>query len=245
MAAMASVGTIPAALGDQSCQHGPQALLGSMGSQQTQKKGSEVVTVTVKSFLDELMSNENKTEGCFSTLLRDPGCPTERIFWFTLSKCPRKVNVMGPGSYNPKPIEKSACNSQAPSWSTDKRFNRNFYHVFTGNENPVGAGRCDTSKPEKYPQKIRYQSLYQCDAQRYLSNLKRDAYLLERLKPVAKTNWCDLISAPRCPDTAEEITFQKSDKLQRRVTDTASLLKDGLLALLAHCVEPLFSNDAT
>uniref|UniRef100_A0A8B9FL11 Lymphocyte expansion molecule n=1 Tax=Amazona collaria TaxID=241587 RepID=A0A8B9FL11_9PSIT len=146
--------------------------------QQTQKKGPEVVTVTVKSFLDELMSNENKTEGCFSTLPRDPGCPTERIFWFTLSKCPRKVNVMGPGSYNPKPIEKSACNSQPPSWSTDKRFNRNFYHLFTGNENPVGAGRYDTSKPEKYPQKIRYQSLYQCDAQRYLSNLKRDAYLL-------------------------------------------------------------------
>ncbi|NXD61869.1 LEXM protein, partial [Eolophus roseicapillus] len=170
-------------------------------SQQKQKKGSEVVTVTVKSFLDELMSNENKKKGCFSTLPRDLGCPTERIFWFTLSQCPRKVNVMGPGSYNPKPIEKPACYSQAPSWSTAKRFDRNFYPLFTGNENPVGAGRYDTSKHEKYPQKIRYQSLYQCDAQRYLSNLKRDAYLLERLKPGAKTNWCDLIAAPRCPDT--------------------------------------------
>ncbi|XP_030349898.1 lymphocyte expansion molecule [Strigops habroptila] len=185
-----------------------------------QKKGTEVITVTVKSFLDELMSNENKKKGCFSTLPRDPGCPMERIFWFTLSQCPRKVNVMGPGSYNPKPIEKSAYYSQAPSWSTAKRFDRNFYHLFTGNEqhqqhvtepvqNPVGVGRYDTSKHEKYPQKMRYQSLYQCDAQRYLSNLKRDAYLLERLKPVAKTNWCDLISAPRCPDTSEEITFPK------------------------------------
>ncbi|KAM9542428.1 LOW QUALITY PROTEIN: ciliary microtubule-associated protein 2 [Guaruba guarouba] len=268
--------------------------------EQKQKKGPEVVTV--RSFLDELVSNKNKTKGCFSTLPRDTGCPTERIFWFTLSQCPRK-NVMGPGSYNPKPIEKSARNSQVPSWSTAKRFNRNFYHLFTGNEgssnkrspqgtpatrsptnkagnqgtvlrlaparqgamvptqqkamaapssaptmaeaaalaelrpgheqalpgfapltsptlpvdgeaheifsfqNPVGAGRYDTPKHEKYPR--RYQSLYQCDAQWYLSNLKRDAYLLERLKPVAKTNWCDLISAPRCPDTSEEITFPK------------------------------------
>ncbi|XP_057265219.1 LOW QUALITY PROTEIN: lymphocyte expansion molecule [Pezoporus wallicus] len=174
-----------------------------------QKKGSEAVAVPVKNFLDELMSNENKKKGCFSTLPRDPGCPTERIFWFTLSQCPRK-NVMGPGSYNLKPIGKSACNSQTPSWSTAKRFDRNFYRLFTGNENPVGAGRYNISKHEKYPQKTRYQSLYQCDAQRYLSNLKRDAYLLKRLKPVAKINWWDLISAPRCPDTSEEITFPKA-----------------------------------
>ncbi|XP_030906812.2 ciliary microtubule-associated protein 2 [Melopsittacus undulatus] len=154
------------------------------------------------------MSNENKKKGCFSTLPRDPACPTERIYWFTLSQCPRK-NVVGPGSYNPKPIEKSACNSQASSWSTAKRFDRNFYRLFTGNENPVGVGRYDISKHERYPQKIRYQSLYQCDAQRYLSNPKRDAYLLERLKPVAKINWCDLVSAPRRPDTSEEIIFPK------------------------------------
>lgn len=45
-------------------------------------------------------------------------------------------------------------------------------------QNPVGVGRYDITKHEKYPQKTRYQSLYQCDAQRYLSNLKRDACLL-------------------------------------------------------------------
>ena len=45
-------------------------------------------------------------------------------------------------------------------------------------QNPVGVGRYDITKHEKYPQKMRYQSLYRCDAQRYLSNLKQDAYLL-------------------------------------------------------------------
>lgn len=45
-------------------------------------------------------------------------------------------------------------------------------------QNPVGVGRYDITEHEKYPQKIRYQSLYRCDMQRYLSNLKQDAYLL-------------------------------------------------------------------
>ncbi|NXX02828.1 LEXM protein, partial [Larus smithsonianus] len=165
-----------------------------------QRKGTELSTVAVKGFTDELMSRENKKKGCFSTLPRNPGCPMERIFWATLSQCPREAWAVGPGSYNPKPVEKSAYFSQPPFWSSAKRFDRKSYRLFTGNENPVGVGRYDITTHEKYPRKMRYQSLYQCDTQRYLSNLKRDAYLLKRLKPVAKNNWSDLISAPCCPD---------------------------------------------
>nr|XP_009481446.1 PREDICTED: uncharacterized protein C1orf177 homolog [Pelecanus crispus] len=178
-------------------------------------EGTKLSTGTVKGFLDEL--KENKKKGCFSTLPRNPGCPTERIFWATLSQCPREAYAVGPGSYNPRPVERSTYSSQPPFWSSAKRFDRKFYRLFTGNErhqqhvgepvqNPVDVGRYDITKHEKYPQMMRYQSLYRCDAQRYLSNLKRDAYLFERLKPVAKNNWSDLISAPRCPDTSEEIT---------------------------------------
>ncbi|KFQ51743.1 Uncharacterized protein C1orf177, partial [Pelecanus crispus] len=169
-----------------------------------QRRGTKLSTGTVKGFLDEL--KENKKKGCFSTLPRNPGCPTERIFWATLSQCPREAYAVGPGSYNPRPVERSTYSSQPPFWSSAKRFDRKFYRLFTGNENPVDVGRYDITKHEKYPQMMRYQSLYRCDAQRYLSNLKRDAYLFERLKPVAKNNWSDLISAPRCPDTSEEIT---------------------------------------
>ncbi|NXJ49545.1 LEXM protein, partial [Spizaetus tyrannus] len=166
-----------------------------------QRRGTELSTGTVKGFLDELTLKENKKKGCFSTLPRNPGCPTERIFWATLSQCPREAYAVGPGSYNPKPIERSAYSGQPPFWSSAKRFDRKSYRLFTGNENPVGVGRYDITKHEKYPQKMRYQSLYRCDAQRYLSNLKQDAYLLERLKPVAKKNRSDMISASRCPDT--------------------------------------------
>ncbi|XP_074951615.1 ciliary microtubule-associated protein 2 [Phalacrocorax aristotelis] len=182
-----------------------------------QSRGTELSTGTVKGFLDELILKENRKKGCFSTLPRSPGCPTERIFWATLSQCPREAYAVGPGSYNPKPIERSTYSSQFPFWSSAKRFDRKSYRLFTGNEqhqqhiaepmqNPVGVGRYDITKHENYPQKIRYQSLYRCDVQRYLSNLKRDAYLLERIKPIGKKTWNDLISAPRCPDTSEDIT---------------------------------------
>ncbi|XP_035189277.1 lymphocyte expansion molecule [Oxyura jamaicensis] len=180
-----------------------------------ERKGTELSAGTAKSFLDELMSKENKKKGCFSTLPRNPGCPSERIFWATLSQCPRDAYVVGPGSYDPKPVEGSADFNQPPFWSSAKRFDRKSDRLFTGNEqhqqhveepNPVGVGRYDVTKGENYPRKLRYQSLYLHDTQRYLSNLKQDAYLLERLRPVAKNNWRDLISAPRCPAICEEVT---------------------------------------
>ncbi|XP_068263228.1 ciliary microtubule-associated protein 2 [Nyctibius grandis] len=215
------------------------------GRRALERRGTELSTGTVRGFVDELTLKENKKKGCFSTLPRNPGCPTERIFWATLSQCPREADAVGPGSYNPKPIEGPTYSSQPPFRSSAKRFDRKFYRLFTGNEmkevkdedsfliaeeldrlpfrgeavagqpfatassgrlNPVGVGRYDITRHEKYPQQLRYQSLYQCDAQRYLSDLTRDVLLLERLKPVAKNNWSDLISAPCCPDTAEKIT---------------------------------------
>nr|XP_009931295.1 PREDICTED: uncharacterized protein C1orf177 homolog [Opisthocomus hoazin] len=180
-------------------------------------RGPKPSTSTVKGFLDKLMLKENKKKGCFSTLPRNPSCPTERIFWVTLSQCPREAYAVGPGSYNPKPVERSLYSSQPPFWSSAKRFDRKFYRLLTGNEvnqahetfsfqNPVGVGCYNITEQEKYPQKMRYQSLYRCDAQGYLSNLKRDAHLLERLKPVGKNNWCDLVSAPHCPESSEGIT---------------------------------------
>ncbi|XP_072199952.1 ciliary microtubule-associated protein 2 [Excalfactoria chinensis] len=192
---------------------------GSWWQDEEQEEDTKTHASTAKGFLDELMSNENKKKGCFSTMPRNPGCPTERIFWATLSQCPRDAYEVGPGSYDPKPVERSADFNQPPFWSSAKRFDRKYERLFMGNEvtmgkqhvtfpfqNPVGVGRYNVTRSEKYPRKIRYQSLYQSDTQRYLSNLKQDAYLLERLKPAAKNKWSHLISAPRCPDTCEEST---------------------------------------
>ncbi|NXX86810.1 LEXM protein, partial [Urocolius indicus] len=150
-----------------------------------QRRGTELSTGigTVKSFVDKLMSKENEKKGCFSTLPRNPGCPTERIFWATFSQCPRKVYAVGLGSYNPKPFESSASCSQAPFRSSAKRFDGKSKGMEPAHEtfsfqNPVGVGHYDITKPEKCPQKLRSPSLYQRDAQRYLSNLQRDVCLL-------------------------------------------------------------------
>ncbi|KAI6064052.1 Lymphocyte expansion molecule [Aix galericulata] len=159
-----------------------------------ERKGTELGAGTAKSFLDELVSKENKKKGCFSTLPRNPGCPSERIFWATLSQCPRDP-VSGSGVSPPRP--RGVCLSrwshrarlgvlgpcgshfnQPPFWSSAKRFDRKSDRLFNGNENTVGVGRYDVTKGERCPQQLRYQSLYLHDAQRYLSNPKQDAYLL-------------------------------------------------------------------
>ncbi|XP_062437955.1 ciliary microtubule-associated protein 2 [Rhea pennata] len=168
--------------------------------------GAELSAGGVKSFLEELTSRDNKKKGRFSTVPREPGRPAERIFWATLSQCPRDTFAAGPGSYDPEPVERSEYFNRPPFWSSAKRFDRKSCCLFAGNENPVGVGRYNVTQHEKSPQKTRYQSLYQCETRRYLSNLERDAYLLERLKPPAKNNWNDLIAALHCPDTSEEIT---------------------------------------
>ncbi|KAM9379161.1 ciliary microtubule-associated protein 2 [Phaethornis superciliosus] len=143
-----------------------------------EQKDTKLTSGVIKGFLDELNLRENRKKGCFSTLPRNPGCPTERIFWATLSQCPKETYAVGPGSYDPKPIERTVYSSQAPFWSSAKRFDRKSFRLFTGNENPVGVGRYDITRKEKYPQNLRYQSLYRCDTQRYLSNLKKDVCLL-------------------------------------------------------------------
>ncbi|XP_021260607.1 lymphocyte expansion molecule isoform X4 [Numida meleagris] len=166
-----------------------------------QGEGTELQASTAKGFLDELMSKENKKKGCFSTLPRNPGCPTERIFWATLSQCPRDA-VSGSGVFHFHPAQAI----QPTWWCWEPGGAVGLLFLRADGRNPVGVGRYNVTKHEKYPRKIRYQSLYQSDTERYLSNLKRDAYLLERLKPVAKNKWSHLISAPRCPDTCEEST---------------------------------------
>uniref|UniRef100_A0A8B9P4C0 Lymphocyte expansion molecule n=1 Tax=Apteryx owenii TaxID=8824 RepID=A0A8B9P4C0_APTOW len=145
-------------------------------------KGAELSAGGVKSFLEELASRDSKKKGRFRTVPREPGRPAERIFWATLSQRPRDALAAGPGSYDPKPIERSEYFSQPPFWSSAKRFDRKSCCLFAGTENPVGVGRYNITKHEKYPRKIRYQSLYQCETRRYLSDLERDAYLLAQRK---------------------------------------------------------------
>ncbi|XP_074893749.1 ciliary microtubule-associated protein 2 [Buteo buteo] len=162
------------------------------------RRGTELSAGTVKGFVDKLTLKENKKKGCFSTLPRNP-----------LSCQIKAENVLpAPGASRILP------ESHILLLESQFFLQQHQQHVAEPVQNPVGVGRCDITEREKYPQKMRYQSLYRCDAQRYLSNLKQDAYLLERLKPVAKKTRSDMISASRCPDTSEEMFSKRKMVLE-------------------------------
>ncbi|XP_015281716.1 PREDICTED: uncharacterized protein C1orf177 homolog [Gekko japonicus] len=156
------------------------------GHRATEKTTVELGKGRIKSFLEELESKEKKKHGMFSSLVRNPACPSERIFWAAVGQGPQVAIIPGPGSYDLKPIKRSEFENQPPFWIGAKRFDRKAYRLFFGNANPVGVGRYDNTKHEKYPKKIRYRSLYMNEAQRYLSNLERDKCLQERITPVNK-----------------------------------------------------------
>ncbi|CAI5777091.1 Uncharacterized protein PODLI_1B022008 [Podarcis lilfordi] len=156
------------------------------GHYATDKKSIELSGTTLKSFLEELESRDKRKHGTFGSHVWNPKCPSDRIFWATVSQCPREQYLTGPGSYDIKPIKRKEYENQPPFWIGAKRFDRKAYRLFVGNANPVGVGRYDTMKHEKYRKKIRYRSLYMHDTQRYLSNLERDKCLQERITPVNK-----------------------------------------------------------
>ncbi|KAH0618579.1 hypothetical protein JD844_017927 [Phrynosoma platyrhinos] len=153
------------------------------------KKPTELSRSKVKSFLEELETKEKRKYGVFSTLARNPDYPTERIFWATVGQGPHEQFRVGPGSYNIMPIKRKEFENQPPFWVGAKRFDKKACRLFFGSANPVGVGRYDATKHEKYPKKIRYRSLYMNEARRYLSNLERDKYLQARITPVNKGHW--------------------------------------------------------
>nr|XP_025045638.1 lymphocyte expansion molecule isoform X2 [Pelodiscus sinensis]XP_025045639.1 lymphocyte expansion molecule isoform X2 [Pelodiscus sinensis] len=175
------------------------------GHYAVEKKCLELGTSNVKSFVEELNTKDRKKKGIFSTLPRNPGCPSERIFWATLSQCPRATYAVGPGSHDPKHVERSEYFNQPPFWSSAERVDRKAYRLFIGNTNPVGVGRYDIRKQDKCKWNPRYRSLYQCETHRYLSNLEQDAILQKRINPVNRRPWNNLVSATSDPDTSEQV----------------------------------------
>uniref|UniRef100_A0A670Y2J9 Ciliary microtubule associated protein 2 n=1 Tax=Pseudonaja textilis TaxID=8673 RepID=A0A670Y2J9_PSETE len=136
------------------------------------RKTSELSGCNIKSFLDELETRERKKHGVFGTFSRDPDYPTERIFWSKIGMLSREQV----GDF-PQLLQQTEYKNQPPFWIGAKRFDRRAYRLCFGNTNPVGVGRYDTTKHEKYSKKLRYRSLYMNETQRYLSNLEKDKCL--------------------------------------------------------------------
>ncbi|XP_004468034.2 ciliary microtubule-associated protein 2 [Dasypus novemcinctus] len=139
-----------------------------------------------KSFVDELNSHHNKKRGVFSKLPRNPNTPSERIYWSTLSQCPRKLATSGPGMWLPQ--EKECDNVNHPPFLlASKRVGMKTYQMILGNWNPVGVGRyLNTWLLETKDRRQRYRSLFLGGAQRYPSDPAREAVMQERITPFTK-----------------------------------------------------------
>ncbi|KAM4805522.1 LOW QUALITY PROTEIN: ciliary microtubule-associated protein 2 [Urocitellus parryii] len=147
-----------------------------------------------KSFVDELNSRHNKKHGVFSEIPRDPKTPPERIYWSTLSQCPRKLNTSGPGSWLPQETEIKHVN-RPPFLLASKRSGVKTNQIVLGSWNPVGVGRyLNTTRLENKDTRQRYRSLYMGEPKRYLSDLNRDRIMQERITPFTKG---------RCPPTMD------------------------------------------
>ncbi|XP_006879884.1 PREDICTED: uncharacterized protein C1orf177 homolog [Elephantulus edwardii] len=139
------------------------------------KKPRELVNF--KSFVDELNSHHKKKHGVFSKLPRNPNTPSERIYWATLSQCPRKLATSGPGMWVPREEESKNVNPP-PFLMSSKRMSTKAFQMTMGSWNPVGVGRyLNTWLTETKNRRQRYRSLYMCESKRYLSDPDWDMVL--------------------------------------------------------------------
>ncbi|XP_040326297.1 ciliary microtubule-associated protein 2 isoform X1 [Herpailurus yagouaroundi] len=156
------------------------------------KKPRELMNFTT--FVEELNSRHNKKRGVFSKIPRNPETPTERIYWATLSQCPRKLATSGPGSWLPPKKECKHVN-QPPFLLSSKRMGIKAYQMILGSWNPVGVGRyLNTWLMETKDQRQRYRSLYLGGSKRYPSDPAWDRIMQERITPFTKG---------KCPPTVD------------------------------------------
>jgi len=105
----------------------------------------------LKSFIDESFSQDQKYKGGFGKAAQYPVPPIDRIIVSNLSLNPRTPSEPGPGHYDamdPNVKCRSSAVSAPAFLSSSDRMDRMAIKFFTGNFNPVGAGRYDVQKFE-------------------------------------------------------------------------------------------------
>ena len=78
------------------------------------KKPRELMNFTT--FVEELNSRHNKKRGVFSKISRNPETPTERIYWATLSQCPRKLVSVPPVACLPSSLGRGLSRGAGVGW---------------------------------------------------------------------------------------------------------------------------------
>ena len=103
----------------------------------------------IKSGIEDMHSQDQKFKGEFGIGAQYPCPPIERIIVSNLSLNPRTPSEPGPGHYDamdPSFTRQSHAVSAPAFLSSSERMDKMAIKFFTGNFNPVGAGRYDVEK---------------------------------------------------------------------------------------------------
>jgi len=106
----------------------------------------------LKSYTDEMSNDCQKYKSKFGKGAQYPNPPIDRIIVSTLSLKPRASSEPGPGHYNATDpsLKRQSYAVSAPAFlSSSDRMDKMAIKFFTGNFNPVGAGRYDVQKFER------------------------------------------------------------------------------------------------
>ncbi|KAM4642806.1 ciliary microtubule-associated protein 2 [Discoglossus pictus] len=156
----------------------------------TPKAGdSEPGQYKVKSFTEELENEHKKKHGTFGTMSRYPSVPAERIYYSSLTHCPRPAKSPGPGSYEAKSIFTPTRPLSVPFLCSAKRFDNKASRILFASSNQVGVGRYDLTKPAHHTISG-CRSAFLSKSERSLTNSEKDKVLKERIqqKNMAPTN---------------------------------------------------------
>lgn len=135
----------------------------------------------IKSSMDDWSKEHMIHKGKFGKVAQYPWPPTERIFNSCLAQCPKEQGFPGPGSYDAKLDMPKPYNHKQPGFlSSAERVDRRAQKFFTGNFNPVGAGRYDIQKFEEAQHQNGHQSIFKSKAGR--PNHSTDNLLKERIR---------------------------------------------------------------
>lgn len=136
----------------------------------------------IPSFLEQWSKEHKVRHGKFGKVEQYLKQPTERIYCVTLSQNARPQTDPGPGQYDPKEIVKPPQQAtKSPGFlSSAQRNDRMATKFFTGNFNPVGAGRYDIQKWEEAQHKNGHHSVFRSKTNK--PHAAREKFLQERIR---------------------------------------------------------------
>ncbi|XP_071952758.1 ciliary microtubule-associated protein 2-like [Antedon mediterranea] len=135
----------------------------------------------LKSFADKWNDEHHIKHGRFGKVSQYPTRPSERMYCSSLPQWPRSNTDPGPGSYTARELSRPQAKDSPPFISSAERFDKRSRKFFTGQNNPVGAGRYDMQRWVEAQHRNGHCSVFNSKVGR--KSTKRDNMMLERIQP--------------------------------------------------------------